>query len=151
MSVNKEAKIKHIQKLIQTNYSSSGNAIYKSLKGTKYGIRKQDFYKVFNRTKQSIFLKKPSKKFKIKDDTAKVKLIIPKKQPKTYFITKVTNKESGQKYYLVYTTNPEARKQLSKLLSNYQINKMYLRFGKTVKHKYQVSFIAPEFQKYLLR
>jgi len=150
-------KISNIQIIIQKNYTKTANKLYLSVKGTKYGIRKQDFYKIYNRTKEATFFKKTEKTHRIKKDTAKVKLIKPVSQPKTYFVTKVTNKENNQKFYIVYKTQKEAKKQLTHLLKSYHkmsggkpIEIKNLRFGSTKKHKYQVTFIAPEFRKYLM-
>jgi hypothetical protein len=56
-------KIEYLIKYISNHPKESGNRIYTKFKGSKYGMRKKDFYKVYRNTKG---LKKPSKEVREK-------------------------------------------------------------------------------------
>ncbi len=52
-----EDRIDHYIRYIDRHPKMSGNAIYNEFKGTEYGIRRKDFYKIYRRVKG---FKKPS-------------------------------------------------------------------------------------------
>jgi hypothetical protein len=61
--MNQNDKIAFYIRYISKNPDLSGNAIYTKFKGSKYGMRKKDFYKVYRNTK-SIPKPSPEKSFK---------------------------------------------------------------------------------------
>jgi len=68
--MNKDAKIDYYITYIGKHPNQSGNEIYNRFKGSKYGMRKKDFYKVYRNTKG---LRKPTPEKSLKSVPTKYK------------------------------------------------------------------------------
>ena len=71
--MDKEAKVDYFIVFISKHPELSGNQIYNKFKGSKYGMRKKDFYKVYRNTKG---LGKPSEERSFKAVPKKYKRVV---------------------------------------------------------------------------
>jgi len=116
-------KKRAIRAYTQSNPGLSGNQIYQHFKGTKFGMRKQDFYKVY-RTSKHRPEPTPEKRYratpiKYRKKPIKVRKIVPIKPellPDTFIEETYTDTETGIPYYLRYTSQAQKRRLQEHLL-----------------------------------
>lgn len=77
MKLNKDARIDYLITYISKHPNQSGSKIYERFKGTKYGMRKKEFYKVYRNTKG---LKKPSKEKRMRSVPKKYRVSVAKRE-----------------------------------------------------------------------
>ena len=112
-SLNKK---RAIRAYTQSNPGLSGNQIYQHFKGSKFGIRKQEFYKLYRTVKHRPD-PTPEKRYratpiKYRKKPVKVRKIVPIKPellPDTYIEEILRDTETGIPYYMRYTSQAQRR------------------------------------------
>lgn len=134
MNILVERKTKNI-KLIYDNPGESGNKLYKKARQEGYGIKKQEFYKIFRtirkiseptieekRKATPVKHRKPIKPIKgIKD------IPIPTKRG-AYGIVEVNLKDDDTEFWIKYETKKSLEKQLDDLKRRYKLKAIKIKF-----------------------